>query len=238
MPDADEFLDEYQNGGTLILGYDKANDNVNLYVYTVESNDGRMFVTFEKSDTLQREMFRQCKAIPKPITTLMIFPPIVMLLFVAAGFYVGRHVESSAQRRCISFTKTAILIGQTQRKSQARKRGKNENNFIGSPHITNKTPITNPAVPKMHSGVYIFISWIYLNGHAVSFTQPTSQPHPPSDLSDGRCLSLGCRRRPDCRKRRNTRGIRRRLYIRSARGGCCGTARIFAVEHSVIAAVN
>lgn len=37
MPDADEFLDEYQNGGTLILGYDKANDNVNLYVYTVEA---------------------------------------------------------------------------------------------------------------------------------------------------------------------------------------------------------
>ena len=108
-----------------------------------------MFVTFEKSDALQKERFIQrWKVMPKPITTLMIFPPIVMLLFVAAGFYVGRHVEKFSPRRCISFTKTAILIGQTQRKSQARKRGKNENNFIGSPHITNKTPITNPAVPK------------------------------------------------------------------------------------------
>lgn len=136
-------------------------------------------------------------------------------------------LKSSAQRRCISFTKTAILIGQTQGKSQARKRGKNENNFIGSPHITGKNLNSKPRCAEKCIAGYIFISWIYMNGHAVSFTQPTSQPHPPSDLSDGRCLSLGCRRRPDCRKRRNMRGIRRRLYIRSARGGCCGTAHIF-----------
>lgn len=54
MPDADEFLDEYQNGGTLILGYAKVYANEDVYVYTAESNDGRMFVTFEKSDALQR----------------------------------------------------------------------------------------------------------------------------------------------------------------------------------------
>ena len=57
MPDADEFLDEYQNGGTLILGYAKVYANEDVYVYTAESNDGRMFVTFEKSDALQKERF-------------------------------------------------------------------------------------------------------------------------------------------------------------------------------------
>ena len=125
MPDADEFLDEYQNGGTLILGYDKVNDNVNLYVYTVESNDGRMFVTFEKSDTLQREMFRQCKAIPKPITTLMIFPPIVMLLFVAAGFYVGRHVEKFSPKTVhIFYQNSNINWPNSKKKPSAKKRKK------------------------------------------------------------------------------------------------------------------
>ncbi len=125
MPDADEFLDEYQNGGTLILGYDKANDNVNLYVYTVESNDGRMFVTFEKSDTLQREVFRQCKAIPKPITTLMIFPPIVMLLFVAAGLYVGRHVEKFSPKTVhIFYQNSNINWPNSKKKPSAKKRKK------------------------------------------------------------------------------------------------------------------
>ena len=33
MPDADEFLDEYQNGGTLILGYAKVYANEDVYVY-------------------------------------------------------------------------------------------------------------------------------------------------------------------------------------------------------------
>lgn len=90
----------------------------------------------------------------------------------------------------------------------------------------------------MHSGVYIFISWIYLNGHAVSFTQPTSQPHPPSDLSDGRCLSLGCRRRPGCRKRRIC--VASAVdYIFGQLGEIAAVLLIFsAVEHSVIAAVN
>jgi len=36
MPDADEFLDEYQNGGTLILGYAKVYANEAYMIYCRE----------------------------------------------------------------------------------------------------------------------------------------------------------------------------------------------------------
>lgn len=126
MPDADEFLDEYQNGGTLILGYAKVYANEDVYVYTAESNDGRMFVTFEKSDALQKERFIQrWKVMPKPITTLMIFPPIVMLLFVAAGFYVGRHVEKFSPKTVhIFYQNSNINWPNSKKKPSAKKRKK------------------------------------------------------------------------------------------------------------------
>lgn len=132
MPDADEFLDEYQNGGTLILGYAKVYANEDVYVYTAESNDGRMFVTFEKSDALQKERFIQrWKVMPKPITALMIFFPTVMLLFVAAGFYVGRHVEKFSPKTVHIFYQNSNINWPNSKKKPSAKKRKNENNFIG-----------------------------------------------------------------------------------------------------------
>lgn len=126
MPDADEFLDEYQNGGTLILGYAKVYANEDVYVYTAESNDGRIFVTFEKSDALQKERFIQrWKVMPKPITALMIFFPTVMLMFVAAGFYVGRHVEKFSPKTVhIFYQNSNINWPNSKKKPSAKKRKK------------------------------------------------------------------------------------------------------------------
>lgn len=126
MPDSDEFLDEYQNGGTLILGYAKANNSNNLYVYTVESNDGKTFVTFEKSDALQKEEFRQRnKEMPKPFKVLLIFFPTVMIMFVASGFYVGRHIEKFSPKTVhIFFQNSNINWPNTKKKPSSKKRKK------------------------------------------------------------------------------------------------------------------
>jgi len=85
-----------------------------------------MFVTFEKSDALQKERFIQrWKVMPKPITTLMIFPPIVMLLFVAAGFYVGRHVEKFSPKTVhIFYQNSNINWPNSKKKPSAKKRKK------------------------------------------------------------------------------------------------------------------
>ena len=105
---------------------DRVYANEDVYVYTAESNDGRMFVTFEKSDALQKERFIQrWKVMPKPITTLMIFPPIVMLLFVAAGFYVGRHVEKFSPKTVhIFYQNSNINWPNSKKKPSAKKRKK------------------------------------------------------------------------------------------------------------------
>lgn len=100
--------------------------NSDVYVYTAESNDGRTFVTFEKSDALQKERFIQrWKVMPKPITALMIFFPTVMLMFVAAGFYVGRHVEKFSPKTVhIFYQNSNINWPNSKKKPSAKKRKK------------------------------------------------------------------------------------------------------------------
>lgn len=125
IPDADKFLDDNRNGGTLTLGFiesgDPDKDSVGYYaVYTVES-DGKELVTLEKTISINRVKEKKPLSV---FASVMIAVWLLVMLTILASIYVGRHVKELSPKVVRIFFRSNVVNWPDSMKTPSEKKRK------------------------------------------------------------------------------------------------------------------
>lgn len=125
IPDADKFLDDNRNGGTLTLGFiesgDLDKDSVGYYaVYTVES-DGKELVTLEKTISINRAKEKKPLSV---LASVMIAVWLLVMLTILASIYVGRHVKELSPKVVRIFFRSNVVNWPDPMKTPSEKKRK------------------------------------------------------------------------------------------------------------------
>lgn len=125
IPDADKFLDDNRNGGTLTLGFiesgDPDKDSVGYYaVYTVES-DGKELVTLEKTISINRAKEKKPLSV---FASVMIAVWLLVMLTILASIYVGRHVKELSPKVVRIFFRSNVVNWPDPMKTPSEKKRK------------------------------------------------------------------------------------------------------------------
>lgn len=125
IPDADKFLDDNRNGGTLTLGFiesgDPDKDSVGYYaVYTVES-DGKELVTLEKTISINRAKEKKPLSV---FASVMIAVWLLVMLTILASIYVWRHVKELSPKVVRIFFRSNVVNWPDPMKTPSEKKRK------------------------------------------------------------------------------------------------------------------